>query len=60
MALECRMVLFEDADLKYLWECSVCGTMHKATQRFEKPKNCPSCNAVIVGWDGFDEEETEE
>lgn len=62
MALECRMVVTEDADLiDYLWECSVCGATRKATQRFEKSKTCPSCNAAIVGWAGVDDvEETEE
>ena len=61
MALECRMTIIEDADLNCFWECSVCGAVHEATQKFEKSKTCPACNAAIVRWVGVDDvEETDE
>jgi len=59
MAGECRMEMVEDADFRITWMCSACGREHKATAKFEKSKNCPSCDATIVGWDGlYDDEES--
>lgn len=53
----CEMVLIEDGDLNYYWECSECGTSHKATDKFEKSKECPTCGAEIKNWIGFDEDD---
>ena len=53
---ECNMVIIEDGDLNYWWECSACQTRHKDTRKFEKSKSCPSCGAAIKGWFGMDDE----
>ncbi len=60
MAEECRMEMIEDANLRITWRCSACGKERKATAKFEKStKNCPSCDATIIGWDGlYDNEES--
>lgn len=50
-----KMVLIEDGDLKYFWECSECKKLHKDTRKFEKSKNCPSCGAPILCWIGIDD-----
>ncbi len=55
---KCEMVLGEDGDLNYFWECSACGKVFKDTRKFEKSENCPVCQANIVGWVGLDEEPT--
>lgn len=52
----CNMVLIEDGDLKYWWECSHCASQHKDTRKFEKSKVCPKCGAEIKDWIGIDDE----
>lgn len=52
-----KMVLIEDGDLKYFWECSECKTLHKDTRKLEKSKNCPKCGAEIEAWIGLDEDD---
>lgn len=53
----CEMVIIEDADLNFLWECSKCKVMHKATAKFERSKRCPTCGAEIHRWVGIDDYE---
>jgi PHP family Zn ribbon phosphoesterase len=55
----CKMVIIEDCDMKYWWECSECKTQHKNTRKFEKSRECPKCGAVIEKWIDMDDEEYE-
>jgi rRNA maturation endonuclease Nob1 len=55
MGETCDMVIIEDADMKYWWECSECKTNSKATSKFEKSKTCPSCGKEIANWIGVDD-----
>lgn len=51
----CNMVIIEDADLKYWWECSNCEMKYKDTRKFKKSKTCPNCGSTIIEWIGLDD-----
>lgn len=51
----CNMVLLEDGNFNYSWECSECLTRHRDTRKFEKFKTCPACGRAISSWVGFDD-----
>lgn len=51
----CDMVMIEAANFDISWECSGCGTTHKATRKFEKSKACPRCGRSITSWVGIDD-----
>jgi rubrerythrin len=54
----CKMVIIESGqDLEITWECSNCGTIHKATDKFESSKFCPKCGLKITKWVGLDDYE---
>ncbi len=47
----CEMVLIEDGDLNYWWECSVCNETFSAEGKFEKEtESCPNCGSKITDW----------
>ncbi len=48
------MVIGEDSNFNYTWECSTCKSVFKDTRKFEKSKVCPVCDAVITVWLGMD------
>lgn len=51
----CDMVIIEDSDFNYFWECSQCKTQHKDTAEFLKNETCLSCGATINIWIGVDD-----
>lgn len=51
----CDMVIIETETLDVVWECSVCKTKFKATNKFERSKTCPACDSTIVNWVGVDD-----
>lgn len=53
---KCDMVIIEDPNFNYFWECSACKTQHKGTVKFQKSKTCPTCGATIDVWIGADDE----
>ena len=53
--LGCDMVIIELADFSVRWECSACGVQHKATQKMERSKKCPKCDATINQWITIDD-----
>jgi len=53
---KCNMVIVDDGNFNYTWECSKCHVEKKATAKFEKSKTCPSCGSQIELWIGVDDE----
>ncbi len=53
------MVIIENNDFSISYECSGCGSIAKATQKFEKSVLCPKCKAPIDYFEVVEEEEDE-
>lgn len=53
---KCDMIILEDGDLNYWWECSVCKKKFKDTNKFMKSKICKNCGSEIKNWIGMDDE----
>ena len=54
----CDMVIIEDSQFRYFWECSACKEQFKDTAKFKRNKTCPNCLRPIDNWidqDDYDE-----
>lgn len=50
----CKMIPVE-AGMDFYWECSRCHMLHRATTKFEKSTECPSCGETIAYWEDEDD-----